>query len=388
MPVGKQKNLLYGLALPLLGKPTRWMEAETCFLPPAQPDRAASIARALRRQKTVGASLSVMRGGRAAETYVAGYARLPRQPVTPETVFRTASIAKLAVALLTLRLEGKGLLDTQEDISETLGFPLRNPLYPDVPITWRHLLSHSSSIVDTPAYFASFSARTPLYELLKDDGLFLPARPGAAFRYSNLAAGMIGCLLEKKLDESLEALAQRELFAPLGIDATFDLTHADPENLACAYRVLPPKSAPAFDAQRRFRAAEPILQPDWQQHYLLGSGSLYLTSRALVGLTAPLLDGHPYLTDEQREEMRRPLVPYPDDEVKMWHGLGLLIIDDPAVCPAPILGHQGFAYGAVNGVFLCPASATAFALLNSGASEKRKGRLGEINRQMIRLLLP
>ena len=388
MPVGERKNLLYGLALPVLGKPTRWTEAETCFLPPDQPDRANEIGRCLRRQRAVGASLSVMRGGRAAETYVAGYARLPRQPVTPDTVFRTASIAKLAVALLLMRLEGKGLLDTREDVSETLGFSLRNPLYADAPITWRHLMSHSSSIVDTPAYFASFSATTPLSELLHAEDLFAPTKPGEAFRYSNLAAGMLGSLLEKKLGETLEDIAQRELFAPLGIKATFDLSRCDPETLACAYRVLPPQKAPAFDAQRRLASALPLSRPDWEHHYLLGSGGLYLTSAELVKLTTPLLESCDYLTGEQRQDMQKPLVPYPDEGVKMWHGLGLLIIDDPAVCPAPVLGHQGFAYGAVNGVFLCPTSGAAFALLDSGASEKRKGRLGDINRQLIRLMLP
>jgi CubicO group peptidase (beta-lactamase class C family) len=56
--------------------------------------------------------VQLIRAGQAAETYCAGLARLsPAVAVTPDTVFRTASVAKMALSLLVFRLQTLGELD-------------------------------------------------------------------------------------------------------------------------------------------------------------------------------------------------------------------------------------------------------------------------------------
>ena len=52
------------------------------------------------------------------------------------------------------------------------------------------------------------------------------------------------------------------------------------------------------------------------------------------------------------------------------------------VYPDALWGHQGFAYGAVNGVFF-DKQGNGFASLNSGASEQRCGHLALVNRDLI-----
>ena len=47
-----------------------------------------------------------------------------------------------------MKLTEDGLLDLDEDIGNYLGFRVRNPKYPDVPITTRMLLMHTSSITN------------------------------------------------------------------------------------------------------------------------------------------------------------------------------------------------------------------------------------------------
>ena len=64
-------------------------------------------------------------------------------------------------------------------------------------------------------------------------------------------------------------------------------------------------------------------------------------------------------------------------------GMGLLQLDDKRICSKPLWGHQGFAYGAVNGVFF-DEDGNGFVSLNSGASEQRVGHLALINRELIR----
>ncbi|MEG0997125.1 MAG: hypothetical protein RSH26_09195, partial [Clostridia bacterium] len=85
------------------------------------------------------------------------------------------------------------------------------------------------------------------------------------------------------------------------------------------------------------------------------------------------------------DQMQKPVTQWPEERVKLRHGMGLLQVDDRNICSRPLWGHQGFAYGAVNGVFF-DAQGDGFALLNSGASEQRVGHLAVINRDLISLL--
>ena len=66
------------------------------------------------------------------------------------------------------------------------------------------------------------------------------------------------------------------------------------------------------------------------------------------------------------------------------YGLGLLIIRDPSLSDSRILGHQGFAYGCVDGAFWEESTGRLLITLNGGCSEARTGRLGLSNRDFIR----
>ena len=375
MPVGKLKNALYGLALPVLGRRRAWRA-------PRDGGEAGAVARALARGHAVGACVQLFERGVPGACVAVGQAGADGRPVQPDTVFRTASIAKMACAMLVLRLQKLGRLHVDEDISDLLGCRVRSPHFPDASITLGMLLSHTSGIADSPAYFAAFDGGAPLSGLLGSPETYTLDRPGARFRYSNLAAGMVACLLEKRTGLSFEQLAQQELFAPLGIRATFDPSALDPARVADGYRVLPP--ALAFDARRRLAAAQPMDAPDPEHHYLTASGGLFITAPELARLALAAWSGADGFLDAQL--MRRPVAGWPQREVNMRHGMGLLCIEDRRVCPRPLWGHQGFAYGAVNGVFFDEAG-SGFASLNSGASERRVGHLALINRDLIRACL-
>lgn len=390
MPVGSRKNLLYAMALPLLGRRSHFRRVARYGSD--GPDQSAAIGRVLRRNHVVGGCVQLIRGGALAEGYCAGQARLsPALAVTPATYFRTASIAKLACALLVMRLQTLSLLDVEEDISALWGAPIRNPNHPDTPIPLRSLLSHTSGLADSPQYYSAYRKPVPLDTLLRDPSAFTAYTPHQRFRYSNFAAGMVGCLLEKRFGQSLEALAQEHLFRPLSAEATFDLSLLSGAAIASSYRVLPPGRGPAFDAPARFKAASPIDMPDPQAHYLLGSGSLFVTARGLARLGLPLVnsglhDGEVFLNERSLHQMTAPTADWPEPEVRMRHGMGLLEVDDRAISPTRLNGHQGFAYGAVNGVFF-DGRGNGFASLNSGASEKRLGHLSALNRDLIAVCL-
>lgn len=60
------------------------------------------------------------------------------------------------------RLIDDGVLELDTDISEYLGFTVRNPAYPDVPITLRLPLSHRSGIKSSVNGSDTFTASTRL----------------------------------------------------------------------------------------------------------------------------------------------------------------------------------------------------------------------------------
>lgn len=380
MPAGNLKNTLYQLALPILG-----LRSPIASVQGGSDDENARLCRLLRSQHAVGACIQRFEKGRLNECFTAGNARMEpdTQPVTAETVFRTASIAKMVTALLVFRLQTLGKLNVCEELSDFLGVPVQNPHYPQAPITLGMLLNHTSSIVDSPAYFASFQQPVPLMNLLRNPASYSASLPGLQFRYSNFAAGLIGCLLEKRFHQSFEQLAQENLFQPLGVQATFDLSTLKGKPVADSWRVLPRERC--FDAEKRMAAAISLDEPDPERHYLLASGSLFLTAEALAKLALVAWNGHDgFLSPECLSLMQHPTVPWPRQEVCLRHGMGLLKLDDPTIVKRPLWGHQGFAYGAVNGVFF-DEEGSGFVCLNSGVSEQRQGHLAVVNRELIRL---
>src|SRR4051794_22772706 len=63
--------------------------------------------------------------------------------LTVDDPVRIASVSKLVVALGVMRLAEERRLDLDRDVSDYLGWRLRNPAFPDRPITLRLLLSHT-----------------------------------------------------------------------------------------------------------------------------------------------------------------------------------------------------------------------------------------------------
>ena len=101
------------------------------------------------------------------------------------------------------QLKEKGLLDLNEDAGKYLGWPLRNPDFPDAPITLRMLLSHTSSIRDTGGYILPHTLSLSEYFLpegrywkngchfaKKDEAA--DVAPGKTFTYANIGFALLG----------------------------------------------------------------------------------------------------------------------------------------------------------------------------------------------------
>jgi len=152
------------------------------------------------------------------------------RPLTPATPIRVASVSKLAVAIVVMRLVEVGSLDLDRDVSDYLGWRVRNPAFPDTALTLRQLLSHTSGLDDASGYSFPLGAR--LQDGLTPD--HWSAAPGARFSYANINFGIIATVMEAATATRFDRLMTAKLFAPLHLDACFNWSGCSSDAVAHA----------------------------------------------------------------------------------------------------------------------------------------------------------
>src|SRR5688572_5592535 len=149
--------------------------------------------------------------------------RASGRALTIDDPVRIASITKLHVALGVMRLVEQGKLDLDEDVSGHLGWTLRNPAFPDRPITLRLILSHRSSLRDGINYALPLGT-TVQQAVESPDAWDSEHPPGGFFRYSNLGFPVVASVMEQAMGERFDRLMERLVLKPLELDACFNWT--------------------------------------------------------------------------------------------------------------------------------------------------------------------
>ena len=201
----------------------------------------STIIEAMKASNAPGAAILIICDRQIKYTKGYGLADLQNgRVVTPDTLFTIASISKIvtATALMTLYEQKKFTLD--DDINLYLPFQVRNAYFPDTPITFRMLLSHTSTLKDSDIFFEYYTLhKTPalpdspilLEDFLKDylcsDGKlynikdnFLKAKPGTKYVYSNIGFGLLGFLIECISGTRFNDYCKHVIFEPLGMRNT------------------------------------------------------------------------------------------------------------------------------------------------------------------------
>lgn len=175
-------------------------------------------------------------------------------PATSETIYMIASVSKLVVATAVMQLAERGLLDIDQDITDYLPFPVRNPNYPDKAITTRMLLTHSSGIArpetdyELPGFYDWFTddsvpslKETVMDYLIPGGTKYMPAAwkdsyPGKQELYSNLGVTLIAYLVEFISGEDFSTYCKNHIFGPLEMQRTsYRLKDLDLERIAVRY---------------------------------------------------------------------------------------------------------------------------------------------------------
>ena len=176
------------------------------------PDEAAALLNRIEAEnRAVCGTLVLTKNGKTFLTWSFG-------GVSNKTCFRIASITKWVTAIGLMTLYDQGKLDLDRDISDYLPFKVRNPAYPNTPITARMLLSHTSSLLkNANKYKVNWEAIGRSYNPIFDEKV----KPGTKYVYADYNGALFGCLIEAISKESVQNYLSRTVFKPLGLTAGY-----------------------------------------------------------------------------------------------------------------------------------------------------------------------
>ena len=186
---------------------------------------------ALNRGDLPGAVVTVVHNGRILVTRGYGHAATgadgePQRPVDSDTLFRIASVSKLATSISVMQLVERGELDLDVDISAytDVKIPRRYP----GDITLRHLLTHTAGFEE---HAGNPEKEPDLDSYIHRDPPAQVFAPGTTPAYSNYGMSLAGYIVERVSGEVFEDYVREHVLEPAGMDSsTFD--QPLPERLA------------------------------------------------------------------------------------------------------------------------------------------------------------
>ncbi|MBN1853829.1 MAG: beta-lactamase family protein [Pirellulales bacterium] len=174
----------------------------------------------LDRPDVPGASVAVIRQGETLFARGYGLADLAQKmPADQHTNYRLASVSKQFTAMAIMMLKERGLLQYDDSIKR---------FFPDFPdagqqITIRHLLGHTSGLVDYEAIIPKgqkdqLKDRDVLKLLQTQHGTYFT--PGTQFRYSNSGYALLALIVEVVSGTDFATFLKENIFQPLGMSGT------------------------------------------------------------------------------------------------------------------------------------------------------------------------
>lgn len=213
-----------------------------------------NIVAAMNEHALVGLGVAVIHGGEPVYAKGFGLAHVKQQrPVTPDTMFRIGSITKTLTAIGLMQLWEQGAFQLDDPVNDYLKFyKVEHRFVSAPPVTFRHLLTHTSGIGELRSFRDMF--RPVLGLVAKPDkpvpplwqyyagGIRAELYPYMKFAYSNHAFATVGQLIEDISGEAFEDYMLKHVCQPLGMMHTsYDAGKGDSELLAQGYAVAKSK---------------------------------------------------------------------------------------------------------------------------------------------------
>ncbi len=220
-----------------------------------------------------GFSVNVSLSNRIAFQESFGFANIANQtPYTNHTINNMASVSKTFVGVATAKAIAQGYFTLETNINELLPIAINNPKKPNSEIKIKHLVTHTSGIVDVPSTYIAYNyfilpgedistnigsilvndlgilqreqidLDDYLEEIFAEDGAlynldnYLEATAGETWAYSNDATSLMGYIIEYVTEQSFDDYVAENILNPLQMNnSTFSLDEVDFQNMATQY---------------------------------------------------------------------------------------------------------------------------------------------------------
>lgn len=178
-------------------------------------------------ERVMGLSVGVIAPGGESFTFGVGqFSRADERVPDERTLYEIGSVTKVLTGVLLADSVARGEVQLDDTVQSFLPEGVELAAHRKGPIRLVHLTTHSSGLPRMPKNFdLSFTSEAwssygadDMYEFLSE---FRPKRePGRRYAYSNLAAGLLGHVLERNAGVSYETLLRERLCVPLGMADT------------------------------------------------------------------------------------------------------------------------------------------------------------------------
>jgi CubicO group peptidase (beta-lactamase class C family) len=308
-----------------------------------------------------------------------------RKPATENTIYNIAQVTKSITGTTLMQLWERGFLDLDEDVNKYLPFTLRNPHFPDEPITFRMLLSHSSSLKDdipnnevygrSRSYgWVNFSGDPPFSffpypwleeHLIPSGKWYNPAhwsnqyKPGEYSFYAHINFAIIAYLVERISGEIFVEYCKENIFLPLEMyNTSFNLSELDIDNVAIPYYYQ--KEVGEYLQINNLSIDGEIHPSKYWKILNYPAGGLYSTvsdlSHFLIAhVNNGVWNGVRILEKQTIEEMHRIQPPGNfNPMIQAYYGLSWLFKEDPLIFNVTLMGHYGLSIGIVGIMYHIP----------------------------------
>ena len=330
-----------------------------------QENAEACISDMIQKNEAVGMSVAVVKKGKIIYTQSFGLKDIDANtPLTNDGIFRIASISKSFSATSIMQLVEQKKLSLDDDISNLVGFKIRNPAFPSTVITLQMVLSHRSSINDSQGYF-TLDAINPdkNADWVKCYNTY---EPGTGYMYCNLNYNMVGTIIEKFSGERFDQYVKHHVLDPLGLYGGYCVDSLDSSKFVTLYEYNVDSNkyyaSPAAYAPRREEIARYVMGYSTPVFSPTGGMKISATGLAqymIMHMQQGRYKGKKIISKKSSRQMQAKI------SAKEGYGFAILT-SDKLISGKTVRGHTGSAYGLYSAMFFHPKEKWGIVVISNG----------------------
>ena len=348
------------------------------------------VAAIMERNNNVGLALVAVNDGQVVLNERYGVKNLETgEPIAKDDIFRIASISKSFTATAIMQLVEQGKLNLQQDVSELVGFQVRNPKFPEKVITVEMLLSHTSSMNDANGYF-TINAINPDSSATWQTA-WNAYEPGTGYEYCNLGFNTLGTILERISGERFDKYIVNHILNPIGVYGGYEVLSLDSTKFVNLY---------SWDSEKGEYSHSPAAYATREEeikNYVFGhstavfspTGGLKISPQDLAKVmqmhmnlgTTP--EGTQIISKESAEAMQSIVAPKTDEGDAYGYAIRT---SNQLLDGHTMIGHTGSAYGVYTSMFWDEKRDFGFVIMTNGCNGRTENNFMAIHRDGVACL--